>query len=132
MRTNSLLAGFAILVAIGLNQGCSHSTKVSDESKPLFAIDLQDGFQHDVVTVSLDDKTIYDDSTFTDPALSLAVHLSPSVSDGPHRIQASIPELSAGADTVIDVHDTLTVGINYSRTTNRLSFSVYHFRVLYR
>ena len=131
MKTNYILTSFMILVALGLNQGCSHSTKVSDESRPLFAIDLQDGFQHDVVTVRLDNETIYNDSAFTNPTLSLAVHLSPSVSAGSHRIQASIPELSVTADTVIDVPDTLTVGINYNRSANHLSFTVYHNIVLY-
>ncbi|HUI29023.1 MAG TPA: hypothetical protein VLX91_02310 [Candidatus Acidoferrales bacterium] len=131
MKTHSILAGFVILVALGLSQGCSHSTKVSDETRPLFAIDLQDGFQHDVVTVSLDNRTIYNDSAFTNSVLSLAVHLSPSVSAGSHRIQASIPELSAAADTVIDIRDTMTVGINYNRSANHLSFTVYHNIVLY-
>jgi hypothetical protein len=112
--------------------GCKQTTETASQEKPLFAIDLQDGFQHDLVEVALDNNVIYNDTATTSIALSFARRLNPVVSAGIHKIHVFMPGFSIQADTTIDVNDTLVVGVNFNKVSSKLSFTIYHFWVMYR
>jgi hypothetical protein len=110
---------------------CKQVVEVTAQSKPQFAIDLQTGFEHDIVQVQLDHEVIYHDTTTTS-RFTLACRLTPIISSGSHRIQVSVPSLSIEADTIVTAQDTLVVGVNLDRSAKQLSFSMYRFWVMYR
>ena len=112
--------------------GCQQTTDSTPQGKPFYSIDLQDGFRHDSVQVKLDNRVIYDDTASTSIGLSLARRLTPGISSGEHQIQVLLPVLRVQADTTVDFQDTLVVGVNLNRSSNLISFTVYHFQVMYR
>ncbi len=127
-----LLPFSTILIAISLFtlliSGCLHPTQPTERPAPeyaAFAIDLQNGFHGDSVIIKLDGQVLYDRLTTTDSSNGFAFRLVPAVSAGTHQIHVSIPVFSVQADTMLDVQDTLVLGINFDRGTRRFSFIPY-------
>lgn len=132
MKSKFVSLTYFIFASLFVMSGCKQATQASDQSRPLFAIDLQDGFQHDTVRVSLDNQVVYDDTATTSLALSLAYRMTPSISAGTHRINVWVPSFSVQADTTVDIQDTLVLGINLNRRMGTLSFTIYRFLLMYR
>jgi hypothetical protein len=129
MRTITIL-----LLLIPLINGCKKedsSTSVTSVS-PVFHIDLQASFQNDSVRVSVDQNKLFAGTITTSLILSLATSISPSVTVGAHDIKVEIFNQSVQADTTINVSDTITLAINYNRTSKIISFKTYPFALMYR
>ena len=126
---------FPVVIAslcLFFESGCAQTTGPTEKVKPLFTIDLQDGFQQDLVTVLLDNQVVYDDTATTLISGGAADRITPSVASGSHNIRVSMPGFEVQADTTLNVQDTLAVGINFWRAQHKLSFTVYRFWPVYR
>jgi hypothetical protein len=127
-----LVSSVIVTLCLFFTGAYGQTTNLTQPNKPLFAIDLQDGFQQDSVMVMLDNQLVYGETATTSLALSLAHRITSSVSTGSHIIKVSMPTLQLQADTSVNVQDTLVLGVNFNRSQHQLSFTLYHFWVMYR
>ena len=129
----STISEFVTMILIVLvNFGCKQTAEVVIQRKPLFRIDLQQGFQKDVVQVRLDNQVLYFDTTTTLRTLGLAQLIYPSVQTGSHHMSVTVFNRLLQTDTTISVYDTLTVAVNLDRVANRLYIYLnYHYWRVY-
>jgi hypothetical protein len=109
--------------------GCKQTTEPTQPNQPRFAIDLQYRFQQDSAIVMMDNQLVYGATATT--VDGLAYRITPAVSVGPHIIKVSMPTWQVQADTSVNVQDTLVLGVAINRSQHQLSFTLYHFWLMY-
>lgn len=85
--------------------------------------DFQYGYNNSLTKLCIDNKKVFEESLTTNDVLSLAEQELVTVSKGIHTIKCSID--SAEADTVINIPDSLVVGIYKNHQTGKVGFYIY-------
>lgn len=129
MRILIVFAGMFFLMV-----SCHNSINEEDGETvyPLFAIDLQTGFENDAVMVKVDNEIVFYNTIRTNYSTGIAKRLTPKVKTGIHTVKVRVDNFSVESDTTIVANDTLVVGVNFNRQSGQLSFRVYSFWLMYR
>jgi hypothetical protein len=87
-------------------------------------IDFQSGFHSSFTILHIDNNIYFEDTLLSNYALSLAKQVPVSISKGMHTIKCTI-DGSFTADTVINVPDSLVIGIRVDPQLKKPEFNLY-------
>ena len=116
----------ASLLFFLLLAGCKEPA--GDEfTEGILTIDMVMEFQEDSVRVTLNDSLLYAQVVTTEYKWSVAKRMQLQVASGPHRFEIYVVNNDIRADTTFEMEDTLSIGVMYNRTENKLSIVLYDF-----
>jgi hypothetical protein len=100
------------------------SSVINTERASLCRIDFQSGFHSSFTILRIDNNIYLEDTLLTNDVLSLAKQVSVSISKGMHTIKCTI-DGSFTADTVINIPDSLVIGIRVDPQHKKPEFNLY-------
>lgn len=104
---------------------CYIDTSIENTEKASFCcIDFQSGFYSAFTVLHIDNKIYFEDTLLTDASLMLARQVPVSISKGVHTIKCTI-DGSLTADTVINIPDSLVIGIRANLQLKIPEFYIY-------
>ncbi len=115
-----------VLFLIGCNEFSSLDGKNKDTNsvvKKVLAIDVEADFKNDSVSVALDDSVLISQRITTNNTLNAAWLSGPhDYPEGNHTLTFNIFNLNKSKSHQFTLSDTLTVRVNYNRTSGEILF----------
>ena len=115
-----------ILFLIGCSEFSTLDNKKNDNNsavKKVVAIDVEADFRNDSVSVALDDSTLASQRITTNTTLNAAWLSGPhEYPEGNHTLTFNIFNLKKSKSHQFTLSDTLTVRVNYNRTSGEILF----------
>jgi hypothetical protein len=118
------------LVKLVIDSGIQKSlqyidTSVENNERVLFCrIDFQSGFNSSFTVLNIDNIVYFQDTLVTNDVLSLAKQVPVSITKGMHTIKCTV-DGSLTADTVINIPDSLVIGIRVNQELKIPEFDIY-------
>ena len=98
--------------------------------KKLLSIGLGGGFADDSVQVKLNNEEIYNDVVIIDTLLGIGKNIyfnEPAQRYQSQHIEVLVSSTGAHADVYFKVEDTISVGIGFVKSENRIMFVIYDY-----
>ncbi len=115
-----------VLFLIGCSEFSTLDNKKNDNTsivKKVFAIDVEASFNNDSVSVALDDSVLASQRITTNATLNAAWLSGPhEYPEGDHTLTFKIFNLNKSKSHKFTLSDTLTVRVNYNRTSGEILF----------